>query len=480
MTTTAKSRCMNDESPRLQRELTLRDLMLYGVVIMSPVGSMSFFGVLSQRGHGHAASMILIGMCVMLLTAISYGRMASAYPSAGSAFSYVGQELTPALGYVVGWSMVMDYLLNPLICVMWCSQQGHVFFPSIPYWTWVILFAGLMTGMAIQGIRISARVNLLLAAGMGLVVAIFLAAAALYVFRHPHSGAGFFTRPFYDPKTWTPSGIVGGTSLAVLVYMGFDGVSTLAEEAKTPHRDILNATVLACVVIGLIAALEVYAAQLVWPMTQQFADLDTAFTFVARRAWTPLFGVVGATLIVAFVGSGLAAQLGAARLLYAMGRSGALPRGVFGVLETRRGIPRNSVLFVGAIALAGAIVLPAVATHATGFELGANLLNFGALIAFMGVNAAAFVRYYVRAVRGTFINFIRPALGFLVCLLLWWNLNTQAWVFGAIWLAIGISYGVWRTRGFRTDLVIFEVPPEVVPQPPRPGRSAPAAHRSIP
>src|SRR5579864_130289 len=323
MTATAKLPGMDEAGPRLQRELNLRDLILYGVVIMSPVGSMSFFGVLSQRGNGHAATTILIGMCVMLLTAVSYGLMARAYPSAGSAFSYVGQELTPALGYVVGWSMVMDYLLNPLICVMWCSQQGHVFFPGIPYWTWAVLFAGLMTGLATQGIRISARVNLLLAAAMGLVVAVFLIAAASYVFRHPHSGAGFFTRPFYDPQTWSASGIVGGTSLAVLVYMGFDGVSTLAEEAKSPHRDILNATVLACVVIGLVSALEVYAAQLVWPMTQQFADLDTAFTFVARRAWAPLFGVVGTTLIVAFVGSGLAAQLGAARLLYAMGRSGA-------------------------------------------------------------------------------------------------------------------------------------------------------------
>src|SRR5277367_3102097 len=132
---------------RLRRTLTLWDLILYGVIVIQPVAPMSVFGVLSNRARGHVATTILIAMIAMLFTAISYGRMARAYPSAGSAFTYVGQEINPALGYVTGWSMVMDYLLNPMICVIWISQQAHVFAPGISYVVWATFFALVFTGL---------------------------------------------------------------------------------------------------------------------------------------------------------------------------------------------------------------------------------------------------------------------------------------------------------------------------------------------
>src|SRR5436305_15324703 len=96
--------------PRLRRTLTLWDLILYGIIVIQPVAPMSSFGVLSDTGRGHVVTTLLIAMVAMLFTAISYGRMAQAYPSAGSAFTYVGQEINPTLGYVTGWSMVMDYI----------------------------------------------------------------------------------------------------------------------------------------------------------------------------------------------------------------------------------------------------------------------------------------------------------------------------------------------------------------------------------
>src|SRR5579884_2626811 len=156
----------------LRRTLTLWDLILYGVIVIQPTAPMSVFGVLSDRGRGHVVTTILLAMIGMLFTAISYGRMARAYPSAGSAFTYVGQEINPALGYVTGWSMVMDYMLNPIICTIWCSQQAHVFAPAIPYWGWAIFFAGVFTFLNVQGVKTSARVNTALATGMGVVVAI--------------------------------------------------------------------------------------------------------------------------------------------------------------------------------------------------------------------------------------------------------------------------------------------------------------------
>jgi len=451
--------------PRLRRALSLRDLIVYGVMVISPMAPMTFFGVLSRRGHGHATTSILIAMLAMSLTAVSYGRMACVYPSAGSAFTYVGRELSPALGYVTGWSIAMDYLLNPVICVIYASQQSHVFFPQIAYWTWAVFFAALLTGLSLQGIKVSARVNALLTAAMGCVVVVFFVAAMLYIVRHPHAGSGFFTHPVYDPKTWSTAGILGGTSLAVLAYMGFDGISTLSEEAKRPS-DVLTATVLTCVAVGVLSALEVYAAQLIWPTAETFPDIDTAFSFVAGRAWAPLFGAVGLALIVGSVGSGMGGQLAAARLLYGMGRGGALPKTFFAAIDARHRIPRNNVLFLGAFAVCAALILPAIAGEATGFELASSMLNFGALIAFMGVNAAALVRFFWRAERRTPVNCAMPALGFLVCLLLWWNLALQARILGAVWMAIGLGYGAWKTRGFRANLIDFDLSLDAVPRVP--------------
>src|SRR5262249_32626481 len=304
------------------------------------------------------------------------------------AFTYVGQEINPALGFVTGWSMTMDYMLNPMICIIWCSQQAHVFAPGVPYWSWAIFFGAVFTFLNIQGIKTSARVNTLLAAAMGAVVAIFFVAAARYILGHPHDGTAFFTRPFYDSELFNSKAVLAATSIAVLSYIGFDGISTLSEEAENPRRNILLATVLTCLVIGILSAFEVYGAQLLWPASQPFPNSDTAFTYVAGRAWAPLFAIVGFTLLVANFGSGMGAQIGAARLLYGMGRSKALPQSFFGVVDPKRHVPRNNVVFVGLIALVGAFII--------NYGLGAEMLNFGALIAFMGVNLAAFVRYHVR------------------------------------------------------------------------------------
>lgn len=410
---------------------------------------MPAYGMVSDTAHGHVVTAILIAMFAMLFTAISYGRMARAYPSAGSAFTYVGQEIHPALGYVTGWGMVMDYLLNPLICTILCAQLALNAAPGVPYVIWAIFFAGLFTGLNLFGIQTSARINDGLAIGMGIVIAIFFVVTGHYVFQHPHAESGFFWRPFYDPNTFQLRNVLGGTSLAVLTYIGFDGISTLSEEAKNPKRDILLATVLVCLIIGLLAACEVYAAQLIWPVARPFPDIPTAFVHVAGLAGgTWLLQLVNGTLLVATVGSGMGSQLGAARLLYAMGRSNAIPKSFFGVLDPIRRTPRNNVLFSGALALAGALILS--------FERGVELLNFGALIAFMGVNLAALTRYYIRAEHKGLQNLLAPLCGFFVCLLLWWNLNVYAKIAGIIWMIVGLAYGALRTGWFQRQLINFD------------------------
>jgi putrescine importer len=440
----------------LKRTLGLSDLILYGIVVIQPVAPMSSYGVLVSRGKGHVVTAILIAMMAMLATAWSYGRMARAYPSAGSAFTYVGKELHPALGYVTGWSMVMDYVLNPTICIVWCSKGAMEFVPEVPYPVWAVAFSLLFTWLNLRGVEASARFNTLVAAAMGCVILIFFALAGRYLVTHAEGSAAQFTLPFYDARTWHTGSVLNATSVAVLTFIGFDGISTLSEEVRNPRRNVLLATVLTCFVIGVLAALEVYAAQLVWPASEPYPAEETAFAHAAGRAAPSMFAVILVTLLVANGGSGVGSQLGAARLLFGMGRSGALPPGFFGYVDPKRRVPRNNVLLVGALALVGAFALERFG----GYDLGAQLLNFGALIAFMGVNLAAFAHYFVRMRMRTLGSALPPLAGFAVCFLLWINLSTSAKIVGAVWMAAGVAYGAVRTRGFRRSLVNFDTPAE--------------------
>ncbi len=442
-----------DSSPvRLKRALNLWNLLIIGIILIQPIAPMGIYGAINNEAGGHVVTTILIAMAAMLFTAASYGKMARAYPSAGSAYTYVGREIHPALGYITGWAMVMDYILNPLVCTVICSELARNVLPQVPYGGFAVAFAGLFTALNLRAIHTSAKINEVLAAGMTIVVMIFFAFVAHSLWGMHEYGPRFFTLPFYDPATFRFDGVFRGTSLAVLTYIGFDGISTFSEEAENPRRDILLATVLVCLITGVLSGLEVYAAQLVWgDKTFPLDQLESAFAIVARQAGGFfLFHLLNFTILIANVGSGMGAQLAAARLLYGMGRSDALPRGFFGAIEPRRRIPMNNVLLIGAIALTGAFFIT--------YERGVELLNFGAFIAFMGVNAAAFVRYFLRADERRWTNFAAPVAGFAICLFIWLHLSTLAKMAGGAWLLAGIVYGTIRTRGFRAGLVHFDLP----------------------
>ncbi len=438
----------------LKRAIGLWELVIIGIVIIQPIAPMGIYGVISNEARGHVVTTILIAMVAMLFTAISYGKMARAYPSAGSAYTYVGQEIHAGLGYITGWAMVMDYILNPLICTVICSKLTQNILPWAPYWLLAIGFATGFTVLNLRAIKTSARINDVLAAGMTIVVVIFFGFVIRFLIGIHHYGAAFFSQPFYNPATFNLHSIFRGTSIAVLTYIGFDAISTFSEEVENPRRNIMLATVLVCLVTGLLSSLEVYAAQLVWGSAPfPAAKVESAFPMVARQVGGFfLFQLVNFTILVANVGSGMGAQLGAARLLYGMGRSNGIPKKFFGFIDAKNRIPRNNVIFVGAIALIGAFFIS--------YERGAELLNFGALIAFMGVNAAAFVRYYVRAEKKRWTAFLAPILGFLICFYIWRSLSKYALLLGAFWMMVGIIYGAIRTKGFQASLVNFEIPAE--------------------
>jgi putrescine importer len=437
---------------KLKRVLGLWDLIIIGIVIIQPIAPMGIYGVINNKAGGHVVTTILIAMVAMLFTAISYGKMARAYPSAGSAYTYVGQEIHPSLGYITGWAMVMDYILNPLICTVLCSKLTQNILPGVPYWLLAICYAGGFTFLNLRGVKASARINDVLAAGMSIVVLVFFAFVIRFVWGLHHYGAAFFTEPFYNPQTFSFGGVFRGTSIAVLTYIGFDAISTLSEEVENPRRNVMLATVLVCAITGVLSSAEVYAAQLVWgsnPFPEKM--VESAFPLVARQVGGFfMFQLINFTILIANIGSGMGAQLGAARLLYGMGRSDGIPKSFFGFIDSKNGIPRNNVVFVGAIALLGAFLIS--------YERGAELLNFGALIAFMGVNAAAFIRYYVRAKERSWTDFLFPLLGFIICFFIWRNLGRWAIVLGLVWMGVGVAYGAFKTKGFKSELVRFDIP----------------------
>src|SRR5271154_3287656 len=290
--------------PHLKRALGLSALIIYGIILIQPTAPMPLYGAAAVAGKGHVVTVILIGMVAMLFTAISYGKMANAYPNAGSAYAYVSREINPALGYFVGWSIIFDYVMNPIICVIWIGAAANNFIPEISPYIYIIIFAALFTGMNLRGIEASARTNTIIAVGLGVIIVLFLGAAVRYLLLNPPDGLASWTRPFYDPQTFSFPTVSNGAALAVLTYIGFDGISTLSEEARNPRRNILLATVLVCVITGVLASVQVYAAQLIWPGTD-FPDQDTAFCYIAGKAgghW--LFLTVNCAVLVATIGFG--------------------------------------------------------------------------------------------------------------------------------------------------------------------------------
>jgi amino acid transporter len=445
--------------PQLRRILGLRDLIVYGLIIIQVVAPIPIFGLVQQRSNGHAATTILAAMVAMMLTAISYGRMAALYPMAGSAYTYVARSINPHLGFVTGWAMFLDYLIIPLMSIIIPALAiqrliSHTsWMPRVPFAVLALVIAVVMTLLNLRGLRTTTRTNLILLIVSGLAVIVFMVLAIRHMFLQSGWGGVFSVQPLYDPGKFRLQSILSGTSLAALTYIGFDGVTTLAEETINPRRNIVLATVLVCFIVGVLSATELYLFQLVWPDWSTFPNLDTAYLDIMRLVGGGLlFAGFSVVMSVSQFGSGFSGQAAAARLIYGMGRDNVLPRSVFGTLSPRTQHPARNILLVGLFAFAGALAVP--------FEVSCDLLNFGAFLGFMGVNLAALWSYYITPPeshrRRFFRDAVLPGAGFLFCLVIWLGLPHLSKVVGGIWLLIGIVFCAGRTRGFRERPVLFD------------------------
>jgi amino acid transporter len=244
---------------------------------------------------------------------------------------------------------------------------------------------------------------------------------------------------------------MSATPIAVLSFLGFDGISTLAEDAKDPQKNVARATVLVCFVAGGVFILQTYLGQLIWPDYSRFSPVETAFSDIGRLIGGPgLFYLIAFLVIAQAWASGITSQASASRLLFGMARDGRLPRALFSYLHPVRRTPVYSILLMGGIAAVGALLLD--------LDKAAEVVNFGACLGFMAVNLSVLGHYYVRRrERGLsclWTNLVCPLLGFAICFYIWLSISSLAMQLGAMWAAAGIVYLAVQTGGFRRKLSV--------------------------
>src|ERR1700752_2097582 len=438
-------------APSLKRVLSVWDLIYYGIILTSPIAVVPMFGEAQVLSRGHAVVTLLAAMVAMTATAVSFGRMATVYPSAGSVYTYVSRGFNAQVGFVIGWAMFLEYLFQPLQNSLYAALTIQRLLPNIPFALLSAVAVGFMTIFCWFGIRAAARANEILLGMMSIVMVVFLGEAIWYIIGHHHVVGLISTRPIYDPRTFSVRAIAAGTALAANTYIGFDGVSILAEEVENPKRNVLLATVLVCLFTGLFAAFQVYLAVRVWPDYRTLVNPETAFMDVAKVVGGyKLFVGFAAVLLISSLACGLAGLLGAVRLLYSMGRDNVLPRKIFGHLNAERGNPSYNVLIAGALAYVGTLTM--------GWERSVEILNFGALMAFMAVNLAA-VRHFgftagLAENRKLFLDIIVPSLGFVFCLVIFLGLQSSTLVIGAVWIIAGAAYVLLKVKAFGQTVVI--------------------------
>jgi putrescine importer len=440
---------------QLKRCLSRKDLIVYGLAILTPTAAYPVFGVIQQASNGHAALSYIAAMAAMLFTAVSYGRMATAFPLAGSTYSFSSQGLHPIAGFLAGWGMLLDYVLVPLLSTIFVSLTAERLVPQIPYVAWALLFALSITLTNVRGMEATKRSNEIMLMVMIGAAIWFGIAAMVHVSSSSGVAALLNSRAIVRPEAYSTTAVMFGASIATLSYLGFDAVSTLAEDARDPQRDIGFATVFVCILQTLICVAIAYLAVLVWPAEKPFPNVETAILDISRIAGgTTLFGFTSIVLLVAGVASSLASQAGASRLLYGMGRDGVLPRSIFAHLDPKHATPVRSIWLMGVLSFVGALFIS--------FQQIVELVNFGAFAGFVLVNLSVAGHYFVRRRERSgmqiITNLIVPLLGAAVCAAVWFSLSRDAKITGFVWLAIGLSYLAWLTRGFSKPAKLMELP----------------------
>jgi amino acid transporter len=423
----------------LSRSLSFADLLIYGLIFMVPIAPFGIFGSVYSGSGGMVALAYVIGMVAMMFTALSYAQMVRAFPMAGSVYSYAGRGIAPPVGFLAGWVILLDYVLVPGLLYLVASVAMHSLVPGIPVWLWLVAFVLVNTVVNYFGIQMTARVNRFMLVAELIILVIFLVVGVVAL--ADGKGAGFSWSPLYNADTFSWSVVFGAVSIAVLSFLGFDGISMLAEESREDARQIGRAMVGALVLAGTLFVVQTWVAALLVPDAPDLlanGDPDgTAFYDAARAAgggWLASLTALATAIAWGFANS-LVAQAATSRLLYAMARDRQMPRFLARINE-RHKVPANATLLVAAVSLALGLYM---ASRDDGISLLSTLVNFGAMTAFLALHVAVVVHYVVRqGSRDWLRHLVVPVIGFLILLYVVINAKVAAQVLGFVWLGIGV------------------------------------------
>lgn len=419
----------------LKRGLSLTDLVVYGMIFMIPIAPFGVYGYVNAEAPGMVPLAYIIGMVAMLFTALSYGSMARAFPVAGSVYSYAQRGLNPHVGFIAGWLMLLDYLLIPPLLYVYAAMALNHLYPDVPKVGFILAFLVSATFVNLRGITFTARMNIIFLLAQLMVLAIFL----FYAWNALQGGAGngqLTLAPLYSPERFDFALLMQAVSIAVLSFLGFDAISTLAEEIKNdPGRSVGKAALITLLVMGVIFVVQTWiATDLAAGMG--FKSADTAFYEIAELAagsWLATLTAV-ATALAWGVAVAITSQAAVSRLLFGMARDSKLPK-VLAKVHPKHNTPYLSIYLVAVLSLLICyLFIDAVDTLT-------SLVNFGALSGFMLLHITVINHHWRRQRSGQVIrHLICPLIGFAIVAAIMYNMGVDAQKLGLIWIAAGLVY----------------------------------------
>lgn len=434
-------------APELKRQLSLADLLIYGMVFMVPLAPFSIFGGVFDASHGMVPLTYLVGFVGMLFTAVSYQQMSQAFPVAGSVYAYVGRGLNNSLGFMAGWMILLDYLLVPtLLYVIGANAMSNVL-PGIPQPLWIVFFVVLNTLVNLRGIETTARANRLFLYGQLVVLVVFVVLASIAISKGVN-GASWNMKPLYNPAEFSFPLIFSALSVAVLSFLGFDAISTLSEETRGGSRSVGRATLLALTLVAALFIVQTWLGALLQPNIIQYPDADAsnnAFYEIGRLVAGPWLQVVIALAVAigAAIANALVAQAATSRLLFAMARDRQLPQ-FLRQIDPLTKVPQRAILLVAALSLVLGLFFVGQ------INLLASMCNFGALTAFLLLHVA--VAWHYRHAGRRIVHALVPLIGFLIIGYVLISADDYAKIGGGCWLVLGIAVVVFfKVTGRSTE-----------------------------
>ncbi|MDD3169135.1 MAG: APC family permease [Eubacteriales bacterium] len=430
----------------LRRTLKFRDLVIFGLLTVLPIAPVQVYGAVSQQTMGLATLVYVVGMVAMLFTALSYSTLSGEFPLTGSAYMFVRRAINPHVGFVSGWIILIDYIIVPSLLVSFGALWASNLIPSIPAYVWVIIFIAICTFINGRGINVAAKANIIMLILELICIVFFVTMAIKFIFIDGRGVGGFSIDPFYIPGQVNLGFIASATTIAIFGYLGFDGITALAEEVENPRKTIGKSIITTLLLIGALFIGQSYLATLAHP---DYSDLnpDMAFFDIARE-------VGGASLyyffvIVAIVAVGIAnalvVQTSTARVIFSMGRDNTLPMSkFFAKVHPKFQTPLNATITVGVLTLFIALAPPTILLQ---------LVSFGALTSFMLINVSVFVYFYVRkkerGPKSIFKYVLLPLIGLIIILYVWSGLGKATFILGISWSVIGIILGFVKSKGYK-------------------------------